>query len=66
MSENSFHRNVVELHGFAYGMAKEIFGVEPVEASDRKQRKIRKWICKNYPVYDDFKHIDKKQTAERF
>ena len=62
MDENTLDRNIIERYGYAYGEAEMHFEVEPVSASDRKQRKIRKWICKNYPVYEDFTFISKKTS----
>ena len=33
---------------FAYRHAAAVFSKEPAEASEKKQRKIRKWICRHY------------------
>ena len=55
-------RRFIELYSLAYAMARDFYKVDPVSASARKQRKIRKWICKNYPVYEDFDFFNKETT----
>lgn len=40
--------NYIELFALAYSVAEAFFKVDPIQASARKQRKIRKWVYKNY------------------
>ena len=40
--------NHIELFGLAYSVAREVFDVEPIKATEKIQRKIRKWVNKTY------------------
>ena len=40
--------NHIELFGLAYSVAIEVFDVEPIKATEKIQRKIRKWVNKTY------------------
>ena len=45
--------NQIELFGLVYSVAREVFDVEPIKATEKIQRKIRKWVNKTYVVGDD-------------
>ena len=45
--------NHIELFGLAYSVAREVFDVEPIKATEKIQRKIRKWVNKTYVDGDD-------------
>ena len=42
--------NHIELFGLAHSVAREVFGVEPMKATGKIQRKIRKWVNNTYVV----------------
>jgi len=48
MDISNLDLNHIELFSIAYVAAKNVFNVEPVNATARKQRKIRKWVMKTY------------------
>ena len=43
--------NHIELFGLAYSVARDVFDVEPIRATEKNQRRIRKWVNKTY--FDD-------------
>lgn len=45
--------NYIELFALAYSVAEQVFDIEPIQASPRKQKKIRKWVNKTYIEGDD-------------
>ena len=45
--------NDIELFDLANSVAEQVFGIEPIKASPKKQKKIRKWVNKTYLVIDD-------------
>lgn len=53
MNITKLDRNDIGLFALAYAIAEQVFGVEPLKANSKKQKKIRKWVIKNYVVYDD-------------
>lgn len=61
---NINERELINMFGEVYNIAKEVFEVEPIEASPKEQKKIRKWICKNSPLYETFPFIDKSTSDE--
>ncbi len=56
---NINEREIINLFGNAYEIARDIFDVEPVNSSAKDKKQIRKWICKNYPVYKTFPFVNK-------
>lgn len=56
---NINEREIINLFGNAYEIARDIFDVEPVNSSAKDKKQIRKWICKNYPVYETFPFVNK-------
>lgn len=56
---NINEKDIINLFGNAYEIAREIFDVEPINSSAKEQKQIRKWICKNYPVYETFPFLNK-------
>lgn len=45
--------NYIELFALAYSVAELVFDVAPIQASPKKQKKIRKWVNKTYVEGDD-------------
>lgn len=45
--------NYIELFALAYSIAEQVFGIEPIQAPLKKQKKIRKWINRTYIDHDD-------------
>ena len=64
MSEN-LEKEIIDVLGNAYGIAKDIFDIDPINANSLTQKEIRKWLCKNYPVYEWFPFLNKKSTDEQ-
>ncbi len=63
--------NHIELFGLAYSVAREVFDVEPIKATERIQRKIRKWVNKTYVEGNDLpkkvlNFIDKTKCDSEF
>lgn len=63
--------NFIEIFSLIYYVAKDIFEVEPIEASEKKQKKIRKWANKNYIKDEEFpkkvlKFIDDTKSDAEF
>ena len=63
--------NHIELFGLAYSVAREVFDVEPIKATEKIQRKIRKWVNKTYVDGDDLPKkvlafIDDSKTDSEF
>lgn len=56
---NINEKEIILLFGNAYEIAREVFDVEPVNSSPKDQKKIRKWLCKTYPVYETFPFMNK-------
>ncbi len=48
MDVSKIDQNYIELFAFAYDVGAEAFGVEPIKAPLRKQKKIRRWVKKTY------------------
>ena len=62
---NDFEKEIIDVLGNAYCIAIDIFEVDPICANPVTQKAIRKWLCKNYPVYEWFPFLDKKSTDEQ-
>lgn len=63
--------NHIELFGLAYSVAREVFDVEPIKATEKIQRKIRKWANKTYLDDNDLPKkvlafIDDSKTDSEF
>lgn len=63
--------NFIEIFSLIYSVAKGIFEVEPIEASEKKQKQIRKWANKTYIKDEDFpkkvlKFVDDTRSDAEF
>lgn len=56
---NINEKEIINIFGNAYEIARDIFDVEPVNSSTKDKKQIRKWFCKNYPVYETFPFVNK-------
>ncbi len=56
---NINEKEIITMFGNAYEIARDIFEVEPVNSSEKDKKQIRKWLCKNYPVYETFPFVNK-------
>lgn len=48
MDISNLDLNHIELFALAYSVSKDVFDVEPITATAKTQRKIRKWVKKTY------------------
>lgn len=44
----------IEICDLSYTVSRAVFGVDPISASGKKQKKIRKWVEKNYMLDADY------------
>ena len=63
--------NHIELFGLAYSVARDVFDVEPIRATEKNQRRIRKWVNKTYLDDNDLPKkilafIDDSKTDSEF
>ncbi|MCH5303294.1 MAG: DUF3878 family protein [Ruminococcus sp.] len=71
MDISKIDKNLIERFDSSYTIAEYVFGVEPIAASAKTQKKIRKWIEKNY-IGDEIYHqnvmryIGKEVSDKRF
>jgi len=67
MNISSLDLNDIEYFALAYSVAEQVFDIEPIKATPKKQKKIRKWLNKAYlagfELSDDaFSFVEKTKT----
>lgn len=63
--------NFIEFFSLIYSVAKDVFEVEPIEATEKKQKQIRKWANKTYIKDEELpkkvlKYIDDTKSDAEF